>query len=185
MSFLINPYAFLAAGGDFESIATVTVGSGGASSIEFTSIPGTYQHLQLRIIGRSTAAVGPRAWYLRCNSDTGSNYASHRLQGDGSVASAGAFTSETYVRVYDNPAANATASVFSAGVIDILDYGSTTKTKTVRFLNGFDGNGSGYIGVQSGLWNNSGSAISGLTLTLEAGNFAQHSTAALYGIKAP
>jgi hypothetical protein len=33
MSFLINPFAFLAAGGDFESIATVTVGSGGAASL--------------------------------------------------------------------------------------------------------------------------------------------------------
>ena len=49
--FFINPFIF-AAGGDFESIATVTVGGGGAASIEFTSIPGTYQHLQIRgIIG--------------------------------------------------------------------------------------------------------------------------------------
>jgi hypothetical protein len=31
MSFLINPFAFLAAGGDFESIATVTVGGSSAT----------------------------------------------------------------------------------------------------------------------------------------------------------
>ena len=42
--------------GDFESIATVTVGSGGASSIEFTSIPGTYQHLQVRGLLRQSSS---------------------------------------------------------------------------------------------------------------------------------
>jgi hypothetical protein len=35
-----------AAAGDFESIATVTVGSGGSAVISFTSIPSTYAHLQ-------------------------------------------------------------------------------------------------------------------------------------------
>jgi hypothetical protein len=38
---------------DFESIATVTVGGGGASSISFTSIPATYKHLQLEIYGKN------------------------------------------------------------------------------------------------------------------------------------
>jgi hypothetical protein len=38
---------------DFESIATVTVGGGGAATVEFTSIPGTYQHLQIRAIAWS------------------------------------------------------------------------------------------------------------------------------------
>jgi hypothetical protein len=41
----------LAAVGDFESIATVSVGSGGAADVEFTSIPATYTHLQIRGIG--------------------------------------------------------------------------------------------------------------------------------------
>ena len=36
----------------YESIATVTVGSGGAANVEFTSIPGTYTHLQIRMLGR-------------------------------------------------------------------------------------------------------------------------------------
>ena len=39
--------------GSYESIATVTVGSGGAASVEFTSIPSTYTHLQIRAIVRT------------------------------------------------------------------------------------------------------------------------------------
>ena len=42
--------------GSYESIATVTVGSGGSSYIEFTSIPGTYTHLQIRGILRNTGS---------------------------------------------------------------------------------------------------------------------------------
>jgi len=168
--------------GAYDSIATTTVGAGGVASVTFSSIPSTYTHLQIRGIARSTAAAGPRAVYLRFNSDTGNNYASHRLEGDGSSASAGAFTSETYIRIYDNPAANQTASVFSSVVLDILDYANTSKNKTARFLNGFDANGSGYIGFQSGLWINT-TAVTSITFTLEAGDFAQYSQFALYGVK--
>ncbi len=50
--FFINPFIY-AGGGDFESIATVTVGSGGAASIEFASIPSTSTCYSsyLRIVG--------------------------------------------------------------------------------------------------------------------------------------
>jgi hypothetical protein len=69
----------------YESIATVTVGSGGAANVEFTSIPATYTHLQVRGIGRSLEAnTGVDVQYLRFNSDTGSNYAWHQLVGNGS-----------------------------------------------------------------------------------------------------
>jgi hypothetical protein len=40
----------------YESIAVSTVGSGGASSVSFTSIPGTYSHLQIRYLGRDNRA---------------------------------------------------------------------------------------------------------------------------------
>jgi len=45
----------------YESIATVTVGGGGSSTISFSSIPSTFQHLQIRATynfpsaGRDTA----------------------------------------------------------------------------------------------------------------------------------
>jgi hypothetical protein len=70
-----------AAAGDYESIATVTVGSGGSSSISFTSIPSTYQHLQVRAIQRCSSGVNNLQMQL--NSDTGNNYSTHRLGGTG------------------------------------------------------------------------------------------------------
>lgn len=183
--FFINPFILSPAGGDFESIATVTVGSGGASSIEFTSIPSTYQHLQVRLIARSTATAfnfyGAR---LRFNSDTGSNYAGHGLLGDGSSTSAYGGGSTANADGAITPGDNVTASIYGASVIDILDYASTSKYKTFRALTGSDHNGAGSLRLLSGLWMNT-AAVSTITLVTSGTNFKQHTTATLYGVKAP
>ena len=185
MSFLLNPFVFAAAGGDFESIATVTVGSGGASSIEFTSIPGTYQHLQVRLIGRSDRAAAGDYIRVQLNSDTGSNYAWHELRGDGANATATGSSSQTGGIVKQITGASNGANEFGSVVIDILDYTETSKNTTVRSLGGFDSNGDGQIVLMSSLWANT-SAVTSLKLESQAGssNWVEHSTAALYGIKA-
>ena len=185
--FFINPFSF-EAGADFESIATVTVGSGGASSIEFTSIPGTYQHLQIRLIARSTASDTNNDLKVQVGNgsvDTGSNYAQHYLYGTGAsaVAEGAASQSSPYLIYRAMTAANATASVFGAGVIDILDYASTSKTKVMRSFGGHDRNGAGVVTVASTLWNST-SAITNIKLTTSANNFAEFSQAALYGVRA-
>ena len=74
------------------------------------------------------------------------------------------------------------ASVFGSYVIDINDYTSTAKYKTVKTLGGFDANGSGAYAFMSTLWQ-SATAISTITLTTDGGNFAQYSQFALYGIR--
>lgn len=181
--FWINPFAF-EAGADFESIATVTVGSGGASSIEFTSIPGTYQHLQVRLLGRTTSAVATTNFRTRFNSDTGSNYALHRIDASGASVSAVGYPSLDRMDFDRIAGASATASIFGASVLDILDYATTSKNKTVRGFGGCDTNGGGYLMVESGLWMST-SAIT--TIYMEptgGGNWVQYSTAALYGVKA-
>ena len=183
--FFLNPFALAAAGGDFESIATVTVGSGGASSIEFTSIGTGWQHLQLRFIARTAYSAAEDLINIKVNTDTGSNYAYHALFGNGSSASANNFTSQTVAYAQRATATSATSSVFGAGVLDILDYASTSKNKTFRGLGGWDNNGSGTIYVYSNLWMST-AAITALTLTsYQSSNFSQHSTFALYGVKAP
>ena len=178
--FFINPFIY-AGGGDFESIATVTVGSGGASSITFSDIPSGFQHLQIRMISRNSSANGTDIW-MNLNSDTGSNYAWHQLYGPGS-GSAGASGSASQTKMVLSQSASST-SIFGAHVFDILDYGSTSKATTVRCLGGWDANGSGYILLRSGLWTST-NAVTTIALTLAAGNFSQHTTAALYGVKAP
>ncbi len=68
-------------------LQVITVGSAGASSITFTNIPGTYTHLQIRAISRKSSAGGGDGIFVRFNSDSGSNYALHQIDGDGSTVS--------------------------------------------------------------------------------------------------
>ena len=171
-----------AAGGtDYESIATVTVGSGGSSSISFTSIPSTYQHLQIRGISRSVGAnVNITA---QLNSDTGSNYTLHNIIGDGAAVSANGAGSFGSLFLGYTPATGSTASCFSGTIIDILDYKDTNKYTTLRSLTGSDLNGSGSIRFMSGAWLNT-AAVTSVVLSISGGDsFQQYSSFALYGIK--
>ena len=173
--------------GEYESIATVTVGAGGAVSADFTSIPSTYQHLQIRFIEREETGVatGTSQLQVRFNNDSGSNYNLHRLYGNGSSElSDNAGASVTSIRVSGNSAASSTADVFGAGIIDILDYTNTNKNTTVRSLAGADFNDSnGIIFFSSGLWRNT-AAITSIQITNLAGvDHNQYSHFALYGIK--
>lgn len=167
----------------YESISTTTVGSGGTGTITFSSIPSTYKHLQLRILTATTTAAGDGAYFnIRFNSDSGSNYSYHDLYGNGSATAASGLASQTAIYGQRISEANLT-SIFGGVIVDILDYGSVNKNKTVRSLGAYDANGSGSIYLVSGAWYNSANAISTITLTPDANNFAQYSSFALYGIK--
>jgi hypothetical protein len=170
----------------YESIATVTVGSGGSSTIEFTSISSAYTHLQLRYFERATGSyVGGYVDEIQFNSDTGSNYSWHELLGDGSTAIAAASATQTSMRAGRMPAGGITASVFGTTIVDILDYANTNKYKTIRVLGAFDTNSAspnGAIVLGSGNWRST-SAITSIKLTPAAETFAQYSSFALYGIK--
>lgn len=169
--------------GSFESIATVTVGAGGASSISFSSIPSTYKHLQIRGIARATSSAGTTEnWYCRFNGDSGANYSGHRLDGNGSTAYAQSYSSGTALSHYFPPNANTGANIFGAIVMDVLDYANTSKNKTVKLLSGDDYNGGGQVNFDSGAWYST-SAIDSMTFYLVSGSYAQYSSFALYGIR--
>jgi hypothetical protein len=167
--------------GSYESIATTTVGSGGAADVTFSSIPATYTHLQIRGISRNASATDTIS--IRFNSDTGSNYTWHQLRGNGSVtAGTSSSPSVTFMEIPYTSYSGTTANVFAGAVIDVLDYANTNKYKTVRGLGGADQNGSGSIFFTSGLWQSS-SAITTIRLFPSSGNLAEYTQYALYGIK--
>lgn len=178
-----------AAGGSFESIATISVSSNQAS-VTFSSIPGTYKHLQIRGISRQNRTAGANVILtgrIYLNSDTASdnNYTLHGLYGDGVSPSAYGGASVGPFLIYSAGNNGAIANNTGAVIIDILDYADTNKYKTMRSLSGLDNNGSGTIAFQSSLWRST-SAIT--SITLKAYNdvdtyFAQYSHFALYGIK--
>lgn len=121
---------------------------------------------------------------MRMNTDTGSNYSCHLLWGNGSSAFGAAYTSQTFIYT-DAMAYSSTASgIFTAGVIDILDYNSTSKNKTVRILSGNEVNSAytNYMGLTSGVWLNT-SAVNSITLFPDSGSFAEYSQFSLYGVK--
>ena len=173
-----------APGKDFDSIATVTLGTS-ASSITFSSIPQTYTHLQIRGILRSDRAGQTQdTLKYQFNGDTSSTTATvHTIRGDGaSVTAAGAGNYFIYISEYI-PAASVAASIFAGNVTDILDYKNTNKYKTVRTLNGEDKNGSGNMSFSSNAWINT-AAITSITVLSDTGsNISQYSSLALYGIK--
>ena len=157
----------------YESIATVTVGGGGAANVEFTSIPATYTHLQIRGIGLITSGDG---FTVQFNSDTGSNYSWHQLWGNGDVANSNSGATQTFMYMAYGGGSSTAPNAF---VTDILDYKNTNKYKTIRSLSGNDLNTSGNVQFWSGNWRST-SAITSLKVTAP---FNQYSQLALYGIK--
>jgi len=167
----------------YESIATTTVGAGGSLSITFSSIASTWQHLQIRMIGKCLNTAGGST-QMQFNGDTATNYSWHYLSGDGAAASAGSGTSTNYININ---VGQQDSTYYFASVIDILDYGNTNKYKTSRLLTGVDKNGSGSMQITSGNWRNT-AAITSITITPQSNTtptnqFQQYSQFALYGIK--
>jgi hypothetical protein len=177
----------------FESIATTVVGSGGTTTISFADIPSTYKHLQIRVTGRSTGAYTYSSLYVRPNSDSGLRYSYHTVYGDGTNAAGGGRGTGSDGSWIAQNISGATSGTnnFGAVIVDILDYTSANKYKTMRSMGGYDNYGSGTpigtFNVNSGTYfgttGSSTEAITSITL-LTDGNFAQYTHAALYGIKA-
>jgi hypothetical protein len=176
--------------GDFESIATVTVGTA-TPTVEFTGIPATYTHLQIRAslqTARTNAPLDKVFW--RFNSDTASNYSSHAVWGNGASATS-AVENTTAISGFDNFSTNTgnSSEVYGVLIMDILDYANTNKYKTIRALSGFDVNGTiagfgGRVGLTSGNWRST-SAITSITFTVDnAANYSANSKFSLYGVKA-
>jgi hypothetical protein len=163
----------------FELIASSTVGSGGAASIEFTSIPATYTDLCLKLSGRTSSTGSIYEWvYIKFNSST-TGYSYRLLQGNGSSAASYNNTTQYAGDITDG---TATASTFGNYEIYIPNYaGSTNKSFSVDAVT--ENNGTTAVAdLVAGLWSNS-AAITAVNFTPRNGSFVQYSTAYLYGVK--
>lgn len=163
----------------FESIASVTVGSSGAATVSFTNIPSNYQHLQIRCISETTSSS--LYGFLRLNGDTGGNYTTHFLYGDGSSALATYTAGDT--SIYATRSTSSDNVYWGCAILDFHDYAVTTKNKTIRMFTGMDANGSGVVMANSAVWLST-NAISSMEFRPSvSGNFRVNTTFALYGIK--
>jgi len=164
----------------YESIASAT-GTGSSGTITFTSLPSTYASLQIRC--NILASASNEFVSLQFNSDTGSNYTRHSLQGIGTSAVADGAANSSSINL-DGNYWGPQSTYPTVLIIDILDYASTTKFKTVRVFNGQDNNSNrSQVGLCSGLYRST-SALSSIAINISGGiNFTTDSTFALYGIK--
>ena len=161
---------------------TANVGSGGASSISFTSIPNTYTDLIVKISTRWDSNSDGFS-YIRFNGDSGNNYSYKVLYGDPQTPSAGSVSASGTDKSISGGSqwASWTSNVFGSIEVYIPNYvGSAYKT--------FSGDGFGennatqtYPILSAGYWNST-SAITSITLLQASGAFVQYSTASLYGI---
>lgn len=165
----------------YDALATVTVPTGGLATFEFAGIPSSYKHLEIRYIAKNTV-TGDQI-FLRFNGDTGANYARHEVSGFGSGTGA-AYSGTSQASMLIGFESFGASASFGSGIIHIADAASTSKTKTVRSLTGYDLNGSGGVGFLSGLWFKTPEAITSITFIQgNGGNFAAGSQFSLYGVK--
>lgn len=163
----------------YESIATTTLGAD-TQSVTFSSIPSTYKALQLRIRGNSNG--GPKITF----NSSASGYAEHYLSGNGASVTAGGSASNSEfgnLGSLINGGGGGLSGQETAWFLDIQDYASTTKNKTVRAISGYDANGSGMIKLGSALWAST-AAINTIKIDSDTSSvWYAGSTFALYGIK--
>ena len=166
----------------YAPISSVTVGSGGASSIDFTNIPNNYTDLIVKLSGRDNRSANGTDVYIGFNSST-ANLSMRRLYGDGSAPySSNASTGNIGIE----SAATATSSTFGNIEVYIPNYaGSNYKSYSADGVseNNASSAGSAFVQITAGLWSST-SAITSINITPVSGNsFVQYSTAYLYGIK--
>jgi len=164
----------------YTLISSVTVGSGGAATMSFTSIPATYTDLLLNTSLRSTTTgnANDRAAIVTFNGSA-SNYSARRLYAyDGTTVGS---DSSIGIDIYYT-GTTGTASTFSNDFVYITNYASANN-KSISVENASEQNSStkNWLALYAWRWADS-AAISSITLTPDAGSFAQYSTAYLYGI---
>jgi hypothetical protein len=161
----------------YTLISSVTVGSGGAATIEFTSIPATYTDLVVKLSANSSLQT-PR---VRFNNSSSSIYSEKLLYGQGASAASASNTNTTYFDWVALCINNGT-SFFSNSEFYIPNYaGSNSKSvssDSVSEVNASTGNN---LYLNAGLWASS-AAITSIQIFFATGNFLQYSTAYLYGI---
>jgi len=165
----------------YIQIASVTVGSGGASTIDFSSIPATYTDLVIKLSARVTGTGTSANIGLKFN-NIGTSFSGLYLGGNGSSAVSGSPVTE--LTIWTATYNDSTANTFGNAEIYIPNYASanykSVSTDGVAENNATDGRDA----FTATLWSNT-AAINQITLTPQVGpgDFMQYSTATLYGIK--
>jgi hypothetical protein len=161
--------------GTYTLIASNTLGSA-AASVTFSSIPATYTDLVL--VSNVSGSGGNANLRITFNSDTGTNYSTTALSGDGTTAVSNRSTSQTAMLVVQTGAS--LNGAWTTYISHFMDYSNTTTYKTA--LSRFVAAGSETT-ANVHLWRST-SAVTSITVATSTNNYASGSTFKLYGIEA-
>jgi hypothetical protein len=164
-----------------QLVQTITVGAGGAASIQFTSIPQDSTDLLLVISARSMTASLFGLNVFRFNSDSTNSYAYRNLTGTGSSVSSSSNSAFSGM-FFDAsiPAANTTTSTFGSLSLYIPNY-TVAQHKRMSFeAVGENLASASRQVISAGRWAST-NAITSITFSTTE-NLAQHTIASLYKI---
>ena len=165
----------------YELIASSTVSAGGTSSIDFTSISGSYTDLCVMASIRTNYAAVSDDMCMRFNGSS-TSYSNKQIFGTGSAVGTGSpFTDRLYIGAGDGN--NATSNTFSSNCIYIPNYaGANNKSLSTDGL--MENNATeAYMNMVAGLWSNSAAITSISIFSNYSSTISQYSTAYLYGVK--
>jgi hypothetical protein len=165
----------------FELISAVTVGSGGAANITFSSIPSTYTDLIVKMSTRADNNAGQPWSGLRMAINGNSSNMSFRvIYGDGVNASSGGGANAEPGIGNSNIS---TSDTFGNSEFCLANYaGSTNKSFSADSVQETNATTS-LQGIEGNKWADT-SAVTSITITNQnSWNFVQYSTAYLYGVK--
>lgn len=157
----------------YTLISETVLGSAQAS-VEFSSISSSYKDLVLEIITNSTSNLDGA---LRLNNDTGSNYSTTYLGGNGSSASSGRFTSQT--QAFLDVVGTGTSSALNTYYVHIFSYANTNMNKTIISRHG---NASTGADALVSLWRSTSAVTSVLFRINDGSNINSGSTFRLWGV---
>jgi hypothetical protein len=170
-----------------EYLIATTVLTQNEPSVTFNNLDqfaGVYKHLQIVYVGRSTINDTIESTFIRFNGVNTASYSRHRLRGSGAnINSAGDFSTTSIQGTGVLAGATLNSSIFSAGIIDILDPFSNSKNTTTKTFDGL-ASSVNWVGLQSGAFYST-APVTSITIFSETGaNLATGSRFSLYGVTA-
>ena len=170
-----------------QPIYTQTVGSGGALSITFNSIPQTFTDLKVEISARGTSnpnSIQADLFVVYLNNDSSALYSYTQAYGNGGATYSNRASAQNAVVLGSVPTSGATTNTFGNTSYYIPNY-SGTSNKQIIVDSVSESNGTTIANqgqtLSAGLYRNT-TGITSIQFFSTGGNLAQYSTFSLYGI---
>lgn len=157
----------------------------GTSAITFDNIPQDYTHLELRLSCRGQQNGTQGSLYLGlydASNVTPTGYSIHRLFGDGTSAYNSGTANQGWHSMPAMPHLTAPANTYGTMIVNIYEYSSSTKLKTIVNLTGENqGSTADWVGMSSAMGLGLTNPIKKITVDTE-GSFTTNTVITLYGI---